>query len=294
MLNMFDEKRKFEEVLAMAKLVPELKNIYVEGITDKIFIKDFLKEQQINNISVYSIDQIDFSEIFKQMDPTKVDIIEYNNKEKVIFLACELENNFGSELLHTICIIDADLDYALNNIRTGTYIKYTDYNSMELYLWSQETISRFLTLGHHIIRHINYTSFLDNLQEVCRQVFYIRYVLDKYKGAIIDNDRDFSFDKTTFTCKLNIGNYWNKVIQKNNLSSESQNLRKIFEENYKKAALDPRMEMRGHDFVHYLYLCVKSYKSLRMTQDEFGNMFWGFANYSELSQMPMFQRIISL
>ena len=69
---MFDEKRKFEEVIALAELEPELRNIYVEGVTDKIFINDYLENQQVENIKTYFIDQIDFSFIYTQMDPTQV------------------------------------------------------------------------------------------------------------------------------------------------------------------------------------------------------------------------------
>ena len=255
---MFDEKRKFEEVIALAELEPELRNIYVEGVTDKIFINDYLENQQVENIKTYFIDQIDFSFIYTQMDPTQVQQLEENNKERVIYLANELEKIFGNTLSHTICIIDADMDYALNNVRTGSYIMYTDYNSMELYLWSFNTISRFLVIGHHVTKSVNISSFLNSLQAVCRQVFFIRCILFQHGGSIIENDKEFSFDKQTFTCKLDINKYWEKVIQKNGLSLESQKLRKKFDDSYNNSTLDPKKEMRGHDFVHYLYLCIKS------------------------------------
>lgn len=292
---MFDEKRKFEEVMALAELEPELRNIYVEGVTDKIFINDYLENQQVENIKTYFIDQIDFSLIYTQMNPTQVQQFEENNKERVIYLANELEKRFGKALSHTICVIDVDMDYVLNNVRTGSYIVYTDYNSMELYLWSFNAISRFLVIGHHVTKPVNISSFLNSLQAVCRQVFFIRCILFQHGGSIIENDKEFSFDKQTFTCKLDINKYWEKVIQKNGLSLESQKLRKIFDDSYNNSTLDPKKEMRGHDFVHYLYLCIKSYKkSLRMSEEEFANLLWGFADYSELSQKSLFQKVIAL
>lgn len=38
------EKRNFSEILAICRLEPEMRNIIVEGVTDKIGIRAFFKE----------------------------------------------------------------------------------------------------------------------------------------------------------------------------------------------------------------------------------------------------------
>ena len=44
------EKRTVEEIISICKLEPSTKNIYVEGISDKLVIDNFLKKQKIPNI----------------------------------------------------------------------------------------------------------------------------------------------------------------------------------------------------------------------------------------------------
>ena len=58
---------------------------------------------------------------------------------------------------------------------------------------------------------------------------------------------------------------------------------------------DSRMEMRGHDFVHYFYLCVKKMKShLCMDENEFAHVFWQYIDLDDLAQEKLFKRIIAL
>lgn len=54
------EKRTVEEIISICKLEPSTKNIYVEGLSDKLVIDTFLKKQKINDISVFDIDCVDF------------------------------------------------------------------------------------------------------------------------------------------------------------------------------------------------------------------------------------------
>ena len=50
------EKRTIDEVVSICKLEPSTKNIYVEGLSDKLVIDNFLRKQKINDISVFDID----------------------------------------------------------------------------------------------------------------------------------------------------------------------------------------------------------------------------------------------
>lgn len=81
------EKRTVDEVISICKLEPSTKNIYVEGISDKIVIDNFLKKQKKSDISVYNIDCIDYSEVFTGMPPEDIKVLKESNKEKVAYLA---------------------------------------------------------------------------------------------------------------------------------------------------------------------------------------------------------------
>ena len=80
-------------------------------------------------------------------------------------------------------------------------------------------------------------------------------------------------------------------MQKCRLTSDSKKLKSKYDE-MKSVKCDVRMEIRGHDFIHYLYLCVKRIKTaLHMDEDEFANVFWQYINLDTLAQEPLFQKI---
>ena len=173
------EKRTVEEIISICKLEPSTKNIYVEGISDKLVIDNFLKKQKINDISVFDIDCIDFREVFAKMSPSDLNILKDSNKEKVAFLALKVEKEAGN--CHFLGIIDRDLDFVNNHIKSGKYLSYTDYNSMEMYLFSYDNIDALLRNSFRITSNVNVDNFMKSIGHVCRILFYINVSSTKYK-----------------------------------------------------------------------------------------------------------------
>ena len=123
-----------------------------------------------------------------------------------------LEMEIHDPTLPIICLVDRDWDFVVDNVRKGIYLAYTDYNSMELYLFNFETVDRFLKQGHRISK-AKTKDLLDSLSEVCRQSFLVRCVTNAEFEAMVGNDKDFSFDKTTYKCSLDFDSYWKKICR---------------------------------------------------------------------------------
>ncbi len=279
--------RKVSEVIAICSLEPELKNIFVEGLSDKLVIDNFLEDNSVSDCTVFEIGDIDFSDIPNA--PSR------NNKDKVIFLSQMIEKEIETQASsHTLCIVDLDADWVLNKKRTSPYLSYTDYNSLELYLFKETYIARLLSNTFRIAKKIDIPDFMASIHKVCRQLFYIHCILEPYCGNMVDTKKDLSFEKNTFSCTLDIDSYWTKTMQTNKMTACASEKKQQFDSYCQNHVDDCRMEIKGHDFIHILYECVRKYKHVDMSEEEMANTFWVYLNNAELCSEPLFSRILSL
>lgn len=286
------EKRTVEEIISICKLEPSTKNIYVEGISDKLVIDNFLKKQKINDISVFDIDCIDFSEVFAKISPSDLNVLKDSNKEKVAFLALKVEKE--AENCHFLGIIDRDLDFVNDHIKSGKYISYTDYNSMEMYLFSRDYIAALLKNTFRITSNVDFYKFINSIGHVCRTLFYIRAYLESFNGSMVDIKKDFSYDKKCNICQFNIKSYIKKIVQVNKTINSADNLYKEIIEKVNTPIDDIRLEIKGHDYIKVLYLSICKHKKVNMNEIELANTYWGYLDDRVLVNEPLFQRICKL
>lgn len=286
------EKRTVDEVISICKLEPSTKNIYVEGISDKLVIDNFLKKQKKSDISVYNIDCIDYSEVFTGMPPENIKVMKESNKEKVAYLALKVEKEV--ENCHLLGIIDRDLDFVNNHVKSGKYLSYTDYNSMEMYLFSYDNIDALLKNSFRITTNVNVDNFMKSIGDVCRVLFYIRAYLESSNGSIVDFKKNLSYDKQDNTCSLDIEKYINKIDQANRMVCSFDGLYKEIQEKLAKSVDDIRLEIKGHDFIKVLYFSICKHKKVSMDESELANTFWVYLDDRVLVDEPLFQRICNL
>lgn len=291
---MSEQKRNYEEIIAIATLEPGLKSIYVEGMSDYFLINDFLNHIGKKDVKVYTIDDIDLDDLYKRAESAIVSELKNSNKEQVIYLAQSLEQDLSGAQVPVLCIVDLDWDSILNRLRVSKYLSYTDYNSMDMYLCSKEVMARYISQGHRL-RVLLQDSLLNSLLEVCRKVFHVHCLMHERSLPIINNDKSFSYDKSTQTCMLDFDKYWDAVLMKNGLMRNSVELRSVYNSRMAQPCADLRTEVQGHDFVYYLYLCVKKMKpKMSMDNEEFANMFWKYVDLNALKQEHLFVRIATM
>lgn len=286
------EKRTVEEIISICKLEPSTKNIYVEGLSDKLVIDNFLNKQKINDISVFDIDCIDFSEAFAKMSHSELNVLKNSNKEKVAFLALKVEEE--SVNCHLLGIIDRDLDFVNDHIKSGKYLSYTDYNSMEMYLFSRDYIAALLKNSFRITSDVDFGNFINSIGNVCRYLFYIRAYLESFNGSMVDIKKDFSYDKKYNKCRFNLENYIKKVVHVNKIVDSYDGLYKEIVEKVNTPIDDIRLEIKGHDYIKVLYLSICKHKKVNMDETELANTYWVYLDDRVLVNEPLFQRICNL
>ena len=138
---MEDEKRRrFEELVARYELEPSLRDIYVEGLTDKSLLEWFLEKCGIDNYAIYEIDTVEITahELYNLG-------LNDNARSRVIALALKLNNYFKECLPSVICVADRDFDYLLGVSEFDCdLLLFTDYTSIEMYLFNPSIIQKFL------------------------------------------------------------------------------------------------------------------------------------------------------
>src|SRR5882724_3058764 len=139
-----DEKRTLEEVAAIYNLEPQLKDIFVEADSDRFFLEWFLDRKGVFAVTVYAIDLIDIpDEILR-----KYNLPSHSNRSRVVALSCEL----ATRCLHSLkvlCVVDRDFEDYAPTVSGGAYLAFTDHNSIDLYAFTPEVITKFIlvTLG---------------------------------------------------------------------------------------------------------------------------------------------------
>lgn len=286
----------FDEVLARYEYEPSLKDLFVEGVSDKYLIEDFLSAKGVYDISVFEIDSVDFEEVYKGMEPEEAKKLHDNNKNRVSYLSKELDRQYGDKGLKVLCIIDVDEDFIFGIDLRNRVTAYTDYNSMDMYLFTEKTIGDFLKKTLRIRRQYNVADIMKSLSNVCRQLYFINFLRLKHSpGATrLDNDKDFSSTKS-FELNLDFESYWTKSLQRMNLMGRKDELKAEYNKLYANTQKDARLEMKGHDFVKCFYLAIsKAGKKPDMGEDIFANVLWGHADQDYLAAQPLFQRILAL
>ena len=125
-------RRTLDELVARYELEPDLRDIYVEGKTDKLFLEWFLRNRGIQNIVVYEIETVDISaeKLFELQ-------LKDNNRSRVITLALYLQDKFPETTPHVICIADKDFDWLFDITYQCDLLFFTDYSCLEMYLFNE-------------------------------------------------------------------------------------------------------------------------------------------------------------
>lgn len=276
------------EIVTLYELEPDLRDIYVEGITDKLILDRFMEKYDFNDdINVKLISDIDFSEITDKYSFE----IRRNNKNKLIALSKEiLESKEFEKINNLTIIVDKDFDTIFNSFEINKYVKYTDYNSIELYLFNENSINNFFKNSRGFPVSVENT--LNSLRIILKDCFIL--------GAIFYEDKIGKDDRVDYLKSIEIKKTNISFCLKKHLQKDLNKLAKISELNlYEKRINDLKSEIlefdekdliRGHDFIEIFHdYFIKVKKELDFNLRAFEITFFQFLDYSELRKENLFR-----
>ncbi len=272
--------RKVIEIEALYMIEPDLKDIYVEGPEEVNIFEIYLESNEVN---VIPIDNVDFSE-------TNGNEL-YSNKEKVLFLNEFITNKIGDKLPHIMFIVDRDFDTINDTTIKRSYLKYTDFANLEMYLFNESSINKFLKIGLKNFP-LEAEKIIKIMQNLLLELFALRYsreVIDRsYK--MLELDKIVKFKESNFTYSPE--DILTKFLSKN---SALPNKERFLEEiNMVREKYDEHNEVRlfvhGKDFIELFFLLIKKVKNTySFNIKSFTRAFFSSIEINSLKQYDLFQ-----
>lgn len=251
-------RRSIEDIKTRYFVEPTLRDVYVEGDFDKRALNSWCEKNAEKLIVSYEIDSVDIPfEILEKYGLTE------GRKQRVIALAKELEE---LQCDNYKCLVDKDLDHWFDAIEDIPQLVWTDYSSLEMYFFSESLIKTILVdISNSKIN--DWSAFYDSFLLVLKQLYSIK-LTDRamgINGNWCDIRKSLSSPKGTLIFD-SIG-YINKNLISFGIKSRSDEFISAFTEWFEKLDCDPRLCIRGHDFVELMYSAVKEYKGMKNFQD---------------------------
>lgn len=252
-------RRTVDEIKARYFCEPGLYDVYVEGEFDWQVISSWCTKRKEERIVPYEIDTVDIPlELLNKYNLTE------GNKQRIIALAKELSTE---DLEGYRCLVDKDLDHWLDLIDDTKNLLWTEYCSLELYYFNEELIKRII-LEVSNSKISDWSIFFNSFIDVLKQLYCLRLTnasmglninwieLDKY---IKCKENSLSFDTAIYAERTLIQNGHGR-LKKDFLDCVS-----IWNQ---RLDGDPRLYIRGHDFVKLISLANKEFKGVKSFHEE--------------------------
>jgi hypothetical protein len=137
------ERRKIVELLTLYELEPSLRDIYVEGPTDRAFVSGVVRRLNLPQVQVREIDQVEID----AGHLSRMGLSE-GAKQRVIALAVALSFESKIDLARQVaCIADADDEAGKDAAIRAPLLLYTDVTSMPIYGFDGKYLQWYFDVG---------------------------------------------------------------------------------------------------------------------------------------------------
>ncbi len=281
-----ETKRILSEVIVLYILEESLRDIYVEGITDKNFYQNYLDSKKIdgNFVPITSINFLSINEEFKN----KLDV--NSNKDMVIALSRAF--NKQPKRLNVRCIVDRDFD-DYTYVEENDYLWRTDFTCLESYLFCIDIKNKFIKMGL-VNFPIESKKVLNEIGRVIKFLFSIRLWKEINNSSVdlVEIDKNLKVNKNNGETNFDEEDYIDKFILKNNLKKEEEKFKKEIKALQGQLNIDVRFAMNKKDFLKVFYLYVNKIKNIpNYTEEAFSKALYLTPECSHLEVYPLFEKI---
>jgi len=284
-------KRRISELIELYRLEPELRDVYVEGISDRSIIESFFEVHDISNVSIYEIDTIDFSELYEKSPELK-----RNNKAKTICLCNQINDAHSDSIKFVVGLVDRDFDDLLRIKYKNPYLLLTDFTCFEMYFLDDDCINSFYKKILHTFP-FNAKTTIKELSDPLKELFLMRYLfkcLFKNKECkFIDLKKLCNINKKTGKIGFNQSEYLNRMLNKIGEYKEKENCQKFIKKSRANLKPEIRHQIRGHDFTHLFFAYINKIKNnIQINKETFERVLPLCANYEKLSDYRLFSTLL--
>lgn len=279
-----------EELATLLDYEPDVREILVEGSTDRSFVEWFLAESDLDSVGVSEIEEI-------EVDPGTVLGFGYldNNKGRVLTTARLLETLCAEGIKRISCIVDGDFDHLSGTTYPCSSLLFTDYSCLEMYAFNPKVLGKVLTL--------NLNNFPKNAEVVLAAITPPLEDMFLYRMANHNLRLGLSFRNLRFTrfCKVKNGGailLEEKFINQLLISGASVGRREEFLREVARCRLlkkdNPRFQINGHDFIHLLAWFIRQHRGARKLDGErLGELLMASIEFGDIRIENLFSQLVA-
>lgn len=286
------ERRTIDELVTRHILEPELRDIYVEGPSDKILFKWFLNKNECNNIEIYEIDSIDIND-----DLINTLALQSRNRDRLVALSVELERFLPISIKYVLCIADSDFDFLLGRKYGSRYLLYTDYTSIEIYFYYEQIIEKILLFGARRDT-IDIRALMENLTEILQELFIIRSANEKLSWGLIWVDFIRNCKIKNRLIEFDVRKFIEKYLSKNNKLDRINEFIETCEELKKVKVETHKHRIHGEDYLELFgwYISKLVHKSGHNYRNKqiMRTIIFQAADVRELTNEKMFEKLVGI
>ncbi|GAP44843.1 hypothetical protein TBC1_12655 [Lentimicrobium saccharophilum] len=280
-----DYKRKIEEVITLYKLEPEICDLWVEGPSDSYFYGHFMSRMGSKICIIKGLETLDCSTYFEAYPTLN------SNREKGIFFSNLLNQQIKNDLRVRI-IVDKDLESLVNRDPPSKFTLYTDFSSIEMYLFNEVVFSKIFEIGLNgfPIRPSETIRAFENILVDFFVFRCARFLLDN-SAILVSLETNVVIEKHGLI-KFDFNDYLSKFLNRNNLLFKREIYLEKINELKKNINQDLRNYMHGHDFVNLFFKYVNRIKNNdNFKIDNFSKALFLAVELAELRKYNLFNNL---
>jgi len=246
-----DYRKTIDELLILYKLEKNIKDIYVEGESDKYFLEWHLEQIGIIKPDIYTIDNIHIpSQALLEKG------FENNNRDRIILLISYLNN--GNCLGKYKGIIDRDILCLIREFSNIENIFTTDYSCFEMYAYNIDVMTKINDVGFSHKINDNLIPFINKMLKFSSSI----RIFEKRTNISIrkmEFDKYIEYKNKSFEFKEE--KYLEAFYNSRNINiSYDSFLEMIFSISDELSEKDVKEYSNGHDFIAILKCTLKESK----------------------------------
>lgn len=259
----FPIRRTLQELAVLYRLNPSLRDVYVEGPSDRAFFDYFLRSNGVDDASVREVGGLDI--------PARLVLdegLDVGNRGRVIALDIWSSRELGQVSACITCIADRDFETFLGRTFESHSLLLTDYACMEMYFFNAAILGKFLGL---VIR--DFPKSAENLMRDIRGSLEELFVLRMANYQIRLNLSIIPFQEclriTDDGVELALEDYAYRLLNASGKMSERQRFLSSVTECRKRLDVDPRLQINGDDFIAMLSWYIRQHKTSKFARADF-------------------------
>jgi hypothetical protein len=282
------DRRTIAELLARYDLEPLLRDVYVEGPSDRTLVEAALATfARGKRVRAYEIDTVDVP--LPLLDSRS---LPDGNKGRILALADELAARTSRDLRrNAVCLADLDLDGILGRCRGYQLLVYTSGLSLDLVLAEAAVIDKLLSmvlLGFP--QHA--TTLLDNMLPILNERLLHRIAAEEVGIRVEPPKLDKLCAYKGQTIEFRCDEFVKRHLNKGKCAHLAGQFREVVERYRPEVARWPRKFVHIDDFLELLHFCVRRIKpKLVPDYSRFRRFIFGLVEADMVARLPEIQEI---